>query len=1133
MTKINLNTFPYFDDFVDVKDFHQILFKPEFAVQAREMTQLQSILRNQIALFGNHIFKQGSLVIPGNSFSEMSVSYLKVASTYSGVSIDPMLFEGKIIVGDTSGVKAFVKKVVPATTIDPITFYISYIAGGITGDVPNGKLLFDSNETFRIEDMPAVVAMSTNSATGNGSMAFVNKGVYYINGSFVRVGSQSVILSKYTTTPSCHVLLKINESIVDSSMDETLLDPAQGTYNFSAPGADRLKITLELVTLPLGDSITSDYVELMRFENGELLEHFNSPKYSELEKSLADRTYDESGDYVVRGFDVGVREHLKVGVNGGLSLDGDTNKIVYELSPGKAYVRGLAVENLATKRLVVDKARTSTHVIQSSNTIKPSWGQYLMIAAPQGTLNIQSREAIQLWDISTISGGNLIGSAKVVGMDYLTGDGSTAPIYMLYVTDLVINSGASYDSIGSIRLASGSFYAKVVTAYDAPTTSGAFLYNEVISYGGTTRLATVSFYDTSSGVLYAHKHSATATPKAGDTITSTSCTTVAKTKTMVGKTGAGSLVLPLPTNATKALKNSSNSYDFEYTHWQVLTIAAAGTTTSIGSGTLVPIEAGTFIALTTSGVDPRANYTIGGGGTTITRSSGAPAGGVTIYCQVQRNNASPRTKTITSHTGTFTYNAANAIPCPLSHADVYQIDSIVVGGIDVTNRYILKDGQTDYSYEISSLKLKNGFALPTGTLSVTYKYFSHSVGDFFSVDSYPVGITNAMIPSYRSVSDGSVVQLRDSIDFRKTVGIVSNAVVPDTFITTSVQHYVPRFDVVCIDKQGAFSVISGMPSMTPKRPSIPTSLYAIQQFYVPAYTYALTDVVSKRLAIQRYTMAGVAAIENRLTNIEQFSMLSAVESQLTNTPFIDAATGLDRFRTGYLVESMEDPFRIANVAVDGFTASINKNFGITAKMEEDVINFSMKSDGVRLVTERTIVDPSLPIPINDGNKWPANAAGSQVGPPFYVADLLPGNGLITQSSPLYIGASVFNTNGFVTLPYYDKPFISVGVSSKITNINPFNIVAWNGRLTLFPSADIWVDVFNRPEIINNITNTVFVEGSGGGGGGNLMVTPTAPSIWPTVTPPAQATWPTPNPAPAPTFVENPVVVGPTQPQHSL
>ena len=64
----NLNIKPYFDDYDPTKQYYKILFKPSTAVQTRELNQLQTILQNQIASFGQNIFKEGS-VIKGCSFT--------------------------------------------------------------------------------------------------------------------------------------------------------------------------------------------------------------------------------------------------------------------------------------------------------------------------------------------------------------------------------------------------------------------------------------------------------------------------------------------------------------------------------------------------------------------------------------------------------------------------------------------------------------------------------------------------------------------------------------------------------------------------------------------------------------------------------------------------------------------------------------------------------------------------------------------------------------------------------------------------------------------------------------------------------------------------------------------------------
>ena len=52
----DLNISPYYDDFDPSNNFYKVLFKPGFPVQARELTNLQSIAQNQIETFGSHIF---------------------------------------------------------------------------------------------------------------------------------------------------------------------------------------------------------------------------------------------------------------------------------------------------------------------------------------------------------------------------------------------------------------------------------------------------------------------------------------------------------------------------------------------------------------------------------------------------------------------------------------------------------------------------------------------------------------------------------------------------------------------------------------------------------------------------------------------------------------------------------------------------------------------------------------------------------------------------------------------------------------------------------------------------------------------------------------------------------------------
>ena len=144
MEKTNLNVAPYYDDFAESKDFHRVLFRPGFAVQARELTQLQSILQNQIERHGRHVFKEGTVVIPGAVGFTNEYYAVKLDSTLSGSDISSQIqdYVGKRITGSTSGVVAEVIQAVAATTDDPITLFVKYIRTGsdnVTTVFANGE----------------------------------------------------------------------------------------------------------------------------------------------------------------------------------------------------------------------------------------------------------------------------------------------------------------------------------------------------------------------------------------------------------------------------------------------------------------------------------------------------------------------------------------------------------------------------------------------------------------------------------------------------------------------------------------------------------------------------------------------------------------------------------------------------------------------------------------------------------------------------------------------------------------------------------------------------------------------------------------------------------------------------------
>lgn len=1025
---VNLASGPYYDDFDEAKDFHQILFRPGYAVQARELTQSQSILRDQISKFGNHIFSHGSIVIPGNSTADLYVPYIEIKEQHLGVDILLSNFEGQTVVGVTSGVEAVVKKIVPSTNTDPIIFYLSYISG----NVASNSVVFIPGENIFVKIAPAIIA-ETELTVGQGSLAHINKGVYYINGSFVNVYPQTIVISKFTSTPSCHVLLKINEQTITSETDSTLLDPAQGSYNFAAPGSDRLKISLELISLPLGTTISSDYVEIMRYNDGNLEAHSKNPKYSELEKSLARRTFDESGNYVVSGLVPVVREHNKTKTNNGVYVSGDTDKLVIDVIPGKAYINGFEVEQTGSTKITIDKARTADHIDTMTSTLRPEYGQYIIISNLLGGLNINTRQTISFYndnDPGNVSA-TLLGTAAALGIEYYAGDvgGVGGALYKLWVTDVTLAFGKTLSEAGGIRFSGGSAY--VLTKYSAPILSLAFTVSEVVSHS-SGRTATVKYWDTSTSTLYVYKHDHTKlTPNVGDKITGGSSGTVSDVtmKISIVSVGQSSMIFRLPTSAVSSLLNSSLVYDLNYTVQKEILLSTNGAgdgSATISSGVIAPITVSSMCAFYASGVVQNSKFSLNVGGNTISATGGPPSTTIHIYTMVEKTNVSPKTKTAVTATDVFTTVTSTLT---LSKADVTSLISIIDTVGDITANYTLFSGQTDYSYGLGKVILKPGAPSPVGNVSVNYNYYQHSLsGDFFCADSYS-SVANYLdnITVYSSESTASIYDLLSCVDFRPTVGSdgtfssgsarPNDLILPDNIFSTHISYFIPRVDSLVMSVSGKLSVITGIPAVSPVAPNIPPAMFEIYRFLISAYTKSFRSVYRKKLDIERFTMRDIKGLSNRIARVEDYATLNADEFAIANYNIIDATTGLNRYKTGFIVENFTSPLTIANTTSSEWRATFDSNV-LLAQHEKLIC-------------------------------W------------LYAP---------TTSSSNYSISS-----NRIMLPFTETPFASQTVSSRVTNINPFLMITWNGSIDIFPPADSWNEMIDGADIFEEKTETVVVK----------------------------------------------------------
>ena len=207
----NFNVSPYFDDFetsAKVKRYHKILFKPGVAVQTRELTQLQSMLQEQVARFGSNIYKEGT-VIDGCDFQyDANVAFVKLRDNWGSNSVTTSVFANVIVQGATSGVRAKVIATAAGTEAGAPnynTFLVKYIDGGTSK--LNKTFALNENLVYLPADGGSGQRANTiaSAAFGFGSVFHVGGGIIFQKGNFINVDSQVIILEKYSNKPSAKV----------------------------------------------------------------------------------------------------------------------------------------------------------------------------------------------------------------------------------------------------------------------------------------------------------------------------------------------------------------------------------------------------------------------------------------------------------------------------------------------------------------------------------------------------------------------------------------------------------------------------------------------------------------------------------------------------------------------------------------------------------------------------------------------------------------------------------------------------------------------------------------------------------------------------------------------------------------
>lgn len=1083
---LDLNVSPFFDDYSEDKKFYRILFRPGYAVQARELTQLQTILQQQIKRHGDHIFKQGSMVIPGQVSYDTDV-YCVTLTDYTGIDsyLDSILNQE---ITNSSGLISEVVAYTLAENDDPVTVFIKYKNSVIDENTGNNISTYTLGDTLYATDNTIVGSVVISefaalpTAVGKASTATIKKGVYYINDNFVLVEDQTIVLDKYDQSPSYKVGLQLVETVVYPEDDESLLDNALGSPNYSAPGAARYYMDLQLSKTSLSSTVDpNNFIELLRLDKGKVLFKIDRSQYAELEKTMARRTYDESGDYALSPFNIQVRHYR--------------NNYRLDWAGTEKYIQGDVIRTRINSSLDYYHFTCTKSGISTSDTSPPNFstdpldgyvtdgtvyweytplplfnqGVYTFTAGDEAYSNFTIDDHIRLDGM--LAYGVEKGKAYVRGYEieklateyvpsnkarYLPAGSShladflNTPTYFREEDGSLaeISTPVSVVKTQNIDTSMGS-YILVKTTVGAPDIIGLRpvtlkANTDVI---GTARIRGMEYHDTiltvrvyklflfdiniNSGFDISNLTDITG-PAIGGSGTFT-CDAY-ETSTTVYEPANTSLVYQLSDYAINAVSEMDYTVVVPFTgQTSVGDVGQIGQITLTSPNSAYTFESGNvntnYVVINSSGevVIPTGYGTAGGTTITISVSSGT---NYTVFATMKRANSSTAyaSGTITDDTDILTSIAtAQVSEIVLEKPYVYRIVSVKMAAafgeqvnydVDITNRYIFRANSTLSMIRQASLVLQDGAPYPTGSIKIRYEYIAIDQNTSGDVLSVESYLGSTSAIKYEDIVSINGVALRDSIDFRP---IMSTSV--DVFNL----RYFPKYgETTTVQYTHYLSKVDNIVMTS-------TGQYVVSEG-VPGYNPVEQPIPANsmklaRMLLEPYTFGvdshnvSVERVENKRYTMRDIGKL---ERRIQDLEYYTSLSLLELDTKNLKVIDSTGAERFQN----GFIVDKFDGQGVGNSSSSDWCA-SIDSDNKEL---RPFFNQRQIELLEDANK----------------------------ANKKYV------INGdLITLPFTEVSLIDQPKSSRREFVNPYALYSYIGIMTLTPWADTWFSTERRPDIILN------------------------------------------------------------------
>ena len=657
------------------------------------------------------------------------------------------------------------------------------------------------------------VAPSLQSPIGKAYALSIDEGIVYQGGYFTRADKQLVIVGKYSTLPDdVAVGFDTSFSIVTEEEDESLLDNQYGTPNYLAPGAHRLKTTASAIVLSRSEAASRpNFLSIVELTQGEPYKMDTQTQYNVIEQRLAQRTAEESGNYVIDPFSINTKSPV---------IASEPTVFNLVVDPGVAYIDGYRVATERNFTTNVNKGTTTTTLANTVSSV--SYGSYVYVTDIIGSTATLAGALVSLRSVAYVGAigaivsqpGTEIGQARIKAVQ-ATRRG-TVNQYKVFLFDVKMNAGTAFADIRA--LSTSAFVASIDTtlpvALSEPSRASSVVKLPVDAISSVTNI-TYTRQKSDWGALSANTSGAiTLTVSAPDmfpvagtigpdelnniivTPTANAVSTAPLTGTVTLSsgnaviTGAGTLFsTQLVPGKYIRFVNSSASFDT-----RVVGITNA-TSMSISPVPGVAMAGNTHILFPANIPAIPSSVVVSGDRTGMTISLGAniPSTSVSVLTPVN-TTLTPGAKTVARNAvarmNLATHPTGTLGPWCVGVSDVIRLVGVYMGTsttftsatggvVDVTNHFYIDNDQGTESIGAAYMYRKANSSLVLDSakrLLVVFDVMSHSSTSGKTVGSYPINDGLALAASAATVNTlelpevfgqyNQYYDVRDCVDFR-------------------------------------------------------------------------------------------------------------------------------------------------------------------------------------------------------------------------------------------------------------------------------------------------------------------------------------------------------------------------------